>query len=256
MITREQKLTNQVGDALSQAGLDFDRQVSIGGVQADFLVRSRDDRTFVVDVKAWDKFRGFRNRAAHQASLYKEAIGADEAFLVVDSLQRSSVPEGVVTLDKLIPALQKAMEAEVPSKKKTKEVSKVRKPHIFAAMPFDAKYDDVFFFAMTHAAERNDTICLRVDQVEYSGDIVSEIHGLIKSCVALIADLSESRPNVLYETGYAHALGIPTIHICSTPLDDLPFDVAHWNTLSYRQGQIHRLREPLANRLKAAIAMG
>jgi nucleoside 2-deoxyribosyltransferase len=120
-------------------------------------------------------------------------------------------------------------------------------------MPFEAKYDDVFFFAMNHAAERNDTICLRVDRVEYSGDIVSEIHRLIRSCVAMIADLSESRPNVLYETGYAHALGIPTIHICSTPLDELPFDVAQWNTLSYQPGQIHLLRKPLTKRLKAVL---
>ena len=71
--------------------------------------------------------------------------------------------------------------------------------------------------------------------------------------VAVIVDLSESKPNVLYEAGYAHAKGKATVHICSTDLTALPFDVRNWNTLSYKRGQTAHLREPLTRRLKAAL---
>jgi hypothetical protein len=58
---------------------------------------------------------------------------------------------------------------------------------------------------------------------------------------------------VLYETGFSHALEKPTIHVCSTPMSELPFDVRNWNTLAYQQGRTVYLREPLTARLQAAL---
>jgi nucleoside 2-deoxyribosyltransferase len=72
--------------------------------------------------------------------------------------------------------------------------------------------------------------------------------------IAVFVDLSEAKPNVLYETGYAHALKKPCIHICSTSLEKLPFDVFQWKTTKYNPGQIHRLGKELAQRLKEVIA--
>ncbi|MGD2158341.1 MAG: hypothetical protein PVG14_18855 [Anaerolineales bacterium] len=253
MTSRESELANEVARLLRKEKIQFDRNVAIGGLQPDFLIHSADDRKFIIDVKAWDRFDGFRTRAAHQSDLYKDSLGVDEAFVVVDQLKRSSVAEGVVTVDKLIPAIKDAISKRAPSSGEIKTISKVRKSHVFAAMPFDAKYDDVYFVAMRYAAEKNDAVCIRVDQLEYSGDIVSEIHKQIRRAIAVVADLSESHPNVLYEVGYAHALKKPTVHICSTPLGELPFDVAHWNTIQYRQGQTHLLREQLANHLNNLI---
>lgn len=256
MIRRERELANEVARFLRKEKIQFDREVAIGGIQSDFLIYSPDNRKFIVDVKAWERFDGFRNRAAHQSDLYIDNLGVDEAFVVVDKLQRSSVAEGVVTVDKLIPAIKAAISKGVSSSGKIKTISKARKRHIFAAMPFDGKYDDVYFVAMTYAAEQIDSICIRVDKLEYSGDILSETQRQIRTAIAVVGDLSESRPNVLYEVGYAHALKKPTVHICSTPLDDLPFDVAHWNTISYGQGQTHQLKDQLTNRLKNAINSG
>ena len=95
-----------------------------------------------------------------------------------------------------------------------------------------------------------------VDVVQHhAGDAatntVDEIQALIRSAIAVIVDLSESRANVLYEAGYSHALEKPTVHICSTPLCELPFDVAHWNTIKYQMGQTYHLRDVLARRLEA-----
>ena len=50
------------------------------------------------------------------------------------------------------------------------------------------------------------------------GASLTDVRTLIRESSAVICDLSEARPNVLYEAGFAHALDKPTIHICSTPL--------------------------------------
>jgi hypothetical protein len=120
---------------------------------------------------------------------------------------------------------------------------------IFAAMPFAPEYDDVFFVAMAFAAEQVNAVCRRVDQDNFSGDIVSRIEELIRASDAVIADISESKPNVLYETGFAHGVGRPRVHICCTELENMPFDVRNWNTLRYTRGRTCQLREPLAQRL-------
>ena len=107
--------------------------------------------------------------------------------------------------------------------------------------------------AMSYAAERSGATLMRLDQEVFNGDAVHELHRLIRESNALIADLSDGNPNVLYEVGYAHALEIPSVHISSTPLSKLPFDVQGWNTLPYEKGQTSRLKEPLARRLRAAL---
>lgn len=76
---------------------------------------------------------------------------------------------------------------------------------------------------------------------------------MIRESLAVIVDLSESKPNVLYEAGYAHGLDKKTIHICSTPLEKLPFDVRNWQTLKYELGQTYELREKLALQLKGVL---
>jgi hypothetical protein len=125
--------------------------------------------------------------------------------------------------------------------------------NVFAAMPFAEEYEDVFFVAMAYAAEQAHAVVRRTDQEPFEGDVVGRIHTLIEQSTAVIADLSEAKPNVMYEIGYAHALRRPTVAICSTPLEDLPFDVRNWNVLPYKKGKTHELRERLAKRLKASV---
>lgn len=44
-----------------------------------------------------------------------------------------------------------------------------------------------------------------------------------------------------------------TVSTCSTPMDQLPFDVGHQNTLPYEKGQTHSFRDRLAERLQTAL---
>jgi nucleoside 2-deoxyribosyltransferase len=121
---------------------------------------------------------------------------------------------------------------------------------LFAAMPFASEFEDTFFFAMRQAAG---AACERLDLQHYAGDITAKLKEMLAECDAVIADISGANANVLYEVGYAHALGKKTIHICSTPLDQMPFDVRQWNTIFYELGRTHALRDELTKHLKAVL---
>jgi nucleoside 2-deoxyribosyltransferase len=109
---------------------------------------------------------------------------------------------------------------------------------------------------MRQAAEQVRAVCERVDRREFQGSVVDEIQRLIRQSVAVIVDLSEAKPNVLYEAGYAHALNKPCIHICSTSTEKLPFDVSHWKTTMYHPGHAAQRSSNASTRRPSEIRTG
>jgi hypothetical protein len=182
----------------------------------------------------------------------KEAGDVSEAYIVLPKIEHSAKESGVIAL-----ADVSALFAEINQKDEELiiETSLISVPtrSVFVAMPFDVSFEDVYWFAAAYAAEQAKVVARRTDKDPFEGDVVAEIHRCIHNSVAVIADLSEARANVMYEVGYAHALGRAVIPICRTPLDKLPFDVRNWNVLPYSAGNVYAIREKLAKRLKAAI---
>jgi hypothetical protein len=237
-----------IAERLRQAGLKFATERAVGGLAPDFIVYAPDGRQFIVQTRDWD-FPGLTMEASRQAQHYQDAAKADGAFIVIPGLKRNLPSKGVVTVDGLIPALQAEIQTE-KARANPPEVTRIERL-VFAAMPFAPQYEDVFFVAMSYAAEQVGAVCDRVDRREFQGNVVEEVHRMIRKASAVIVDLSESKPNVLYEAGFAHALKKPCIHICSTSLEKIPFDVAQWKTTPYEPGQTHKLRRDLTQRLKA-----
>lgn len=240
---------------LRKAGIPYQRRPFLGGLRPDFLVLGPHGEKIILEVKLWDPRGGNTARAIRQVRLYKKATGADQALIVMPELKKNYTRNGVVKPEAVLPELEKILRLPPEGLRPRKPAAKPRPPRrtVFAAMPFAGEYDDTYFVAMSYAAEQAGAECRRVDRKEFSGDIVAEIKRMIDASSAVIVDLSEAKPNVLYEAGYAHALRKPTVHICSTPLAELPFDVRNWNTISYRRGRTSLLREPLARRLKAVM---
>jgi hypothetical protein len=250
------KYENQLENLLRQAGIRYRRQPSIGGLRPDFLVAGPHGEKVVLEVKLWDPRGGNTARAVRQAELYRKATGADRALIVMPNLKRNYRREGVVRMEAVVPLLRKQLRLDRKGPRPTagkKPRRKAASRTVFAAMPFAGEYDDTFLIAMSYAAQRAGAVCQRVDRREFSGDVVAEIERMIRGSSAVIVDLSEAKPNVLYEAGYAHALRKPVVHICSTPLAELPFDVRNWNTIPYRRGRTALLRKVLARRLKAVM---
>jgi hypothetical protein len=261
MQRRHEELVARLSRTLDAAGFSVLQNFGVGGIQTDLMISTPSGNPIIVEAKAFRPIGENIDAAISQADLYVRELGASRAFVVVDRLEYSIPEKGVFAardIDRLlIPEIRLELaQFGVPASRAESVSARVRPIDrtIFAAMPFSSAYSDTYFVAMSHAAEVNAATCVRVDHEEFIGDVVDQIKRLIRESVAVIADLSESRPNVLYETGYAHALEKPTIHICSTPFKDLPFDVRNQNTLRYRKGQTSTLREPLGERLRAILS--
>lgn len=253
---------------LRKQGFTIDTNVGIRGVSPDAVLRAKNGRVFAVDFKAYPMDH---ENAQRQLQLYRKATGL-EHFYVVKGLKKSAPEQGIVSEHELAATLSHrakrtiavawsshrrglAAKRHIPSRRaiavaRDRNRPKLTSKIIFAAMPFSDQYDDTFFNAMVPAAKQVGAACKRVDVEGVNGDVVIEIEHLIEGSIAVIADLSESRANVLYETGYAHALKRPTFHICSTSLKHLPFDVRNWNTVKYRIGQTYKLKTELSKLLR------
>lgn len=259
-MSMELELIANVENQLREAKLDFKKEIVVGDARPDFLVTTEKGDEIVLEVKAWDDSTENVARAIHQAKRYKE-LSAVSAALVVTSLGEvlSTAAGGVVPIGGLIPALNSLIQS-LASKKKTgkkrgkTDVTRTKiSKSVFASMPFSAKYDDTYLVAIQPAALASSAAADRVDHTGQAGNVLIQIQRMIKKADVVIADLSESRPNVLHEVGYAEALGKKIIQICSTDASKLPFNVRNNQTYKYSIGQTTKLRRKLESELQKYI---
>ena len=71
----------------------------------------------------------------------------------------------------------------------------------------------------------------------------------LQSASLCISDITDARPNVMWETGYAMALGIPTLLI-TQDMSALPFDLKDMQCLKYNR---RRLKETLGRPMSQLI---
>ncbi len=135
--------------------------------------------------------------------------------------------------------------AELSEKKKEKS------PDIFVIMPFSPELDDVYHLGIREVAESLKCSCKRVDEMEFTGDILDEIYNSIVNSKIIIAEVSSPNPNVYYELGYAHALRKPVILI-TKDISASPFDLRMYNHIIYEN--IVDLRKKLKRRLEVLLS--
>jgi hypothetical protein len=253
---------------LAEAGVEFQLNPTIRGLRPDFLIEADGKRT-VVEAKSWNNPSPKAIRIAiKQAQYYQMAAKADEFFVVIQGLKHSRPSKRILTENDLIARLKpekkrreaterilSILKALVEQKGRADRVGKKSRKErtIFASMPFQEKYMDTYFNAIVAAAKSVDALPDRADYDEYSGDIVQHIQRQIRDSVAIVADLSEARPNVLYEIGYAAAIDKKVIQISSSSLTNLPLSVRNNNTIPYSIGNTHRLKSRLKSRLKKVL---
>jgi len=117
-------------------------------------------------------------------------------------------------------------------------------------MPFSSDYDDIFFYGIMGAIKTFGAICIRADNIEFTGDILQQIYNSIYQSKLIIAEVTEQNANVFYELGYAHALKKPVILI-TKDVSKSPFDISGFNHIIYQN--IKDLQTKLEARLKALL---
>lgn len=248
----ESTIQEQVAHQLSEAGFEVKSRLIVGQAQPDLLLITPEGQNIVIEVKQWAANPENIARAAHQAKRYKELTKATAAFVVMAGLSEAFLPLSVLPVTGLAEILETTLEkiAKEAWKKKETSIALAPEKRVFVAMPFNPKYDDTFLVGMQPAAISVGAVCERVDHAGHYGDIVSQIKDMILNSSAVIADLSESRPNVCYEIGLAEARRKPVIQICGTSLYKLPFDLRNNATIKYSIGQTTRLQKRLKEELK------
>ena len=120
-------------------------------------------------------------------------------------------------------------------------------------MPFESDFDPVYG-AISRACKFQGLRSLRVDEIYKPTPIISDIFSIIAQSSLVISDLTGRNPNVLYETGIAHALGRQVIMIMQDQ-KDVPFDLKHIRFIKYlanREG-ISKLQEDLKRTLSETV---
>jgi hypothetical protein len=105
-----------------------------------------------------------------------------------------------------------------------------RRGNCLVCMPFADRFLPLYERLIRPAIEAAHLYPLRLDQESTAGDIGEALRDEIRSARCLVAVLDERNPNVLYEVGFAHALGKPVVLLqgegdAGTQDPALPFDI-------------------------------
>lgn len=106
------------------------------------------------------------------------------------------------------------------------------KRRVFVAMPYSEEFQNVYEFGIYPAVRNCGFICERVDETHFVGDVLGRIRDGIEASSLVIADLSEGRPNVYLEVGYAWGKGVPVVFVARKG-EKLHFDVSTHRCIFY-----------------------
>ena len=98
-------------------------------------------------------------------------------------------------------------------------------------MPFDPAYDAVYE-TIRGACRHHDLDAIRIDEILGPSNVMDDIFKIIVQSRFVISDLTRRNPNVLYETGIAHARNCEVVMIVQNE-EDIPFDLRHIRYVTY-----------------------
>lgn len=155
--------------------------------------------------------------------------------------------EGIMQLLKIAPA-------NIPDGLNTKNpnLSQSYRPNTaFIMMPIDSNNpeNEDFYGAYKECFLKFGVKAVRADEIEHEDVITKKIIEEIKTSEFLVGDLTNERPSVYYEIGYAHSLGRRVI-LYRKAGTSIHFDLAAYNCPEYKN--ITELKSILMKRLEEA----
>ena len=126
---------------------------------------------------------------------------------------------------------------------------------VFVIMPFQGQDLADAYAAIKDECKKLRLKAIRVDENTGSGLIIGEITDLIERSEFIICDLTNERPNVYYELGYAHGVGNEALDILLIAKEGtiLHFDIAALRVQYYSSSE--HLRTIIYSKLKSMISM-
>ena len=90
----------------------------------------------------------------------------------------------------------------------------------------------MWLFLNSHIEKKHSVRCLRGDSAYLAIPLHEKVIGMIKSADVIIADVTGRNPNVMYELGFAHAIGKPVILVARNTRD-IVFDISTYRVILY-----------------------
>jgi len=117
----------------------------------------------------------------------------------------------------------------------------------FVILPFEEEFEKLYHDKIVPLLEDNNYSVMKADSLAAQRNIIEDIVNGIVNADLIIADLTGTNPNVFYELGIAHGLGIPTVLIAQD-IEELPFDLSAYKTIEYslRYDKIEEFCEELS----------
>lgn len=119
---------------------------------------------------------------------------------------------------------------------------------------------DKSYGVIKRAVEDAGLECVRADEVMHSGVIDKPMYELLLDADVVVADLSTSNANAIYELGVRHALRPRTTIVIAESQFKFPFDVGHLVIRTYEHlgkgiefDEAERLRKVLADAVRALV---
>lgn len=130
----------------------------------------------------------------------------------------------------------------------------------FVVMPFASELLPVYEKAIKPLFEESsfaeEFVCWRVDEVRLAVPmrITDQIIHKIRDCAFMIADITDSNPNVMFEIGYAVALERPIV-IINQNIASSPFDIKDYRQIPYKTSDdgLNKLRTELRKTIQDII---
>ena len=125
----------------------------------------------------------------------------------------------------------------------------------FVLLPLRTPFLGYFEKIIKPAALESGLVAVKADDIYGTRAVISDIWELIWTSKIAVAIVTDQNPNVNYELGMCHALGVPTI-LVTERAEDVPFDYRHRRYVRYtplEAGWEQKLFEDLRNTIRAVL---
>ncbi|MEH6395152.1 hypothetical protein [Pseudoalteromonas sp.] len=221
-------------------------------------VRRGELRSYINQNKVWVRQEVIQARCFHTLTIGPPpAVGGivmqnvDPFAMIFDPPYGMSLVNQVVDMiDQTIGVLRTPVEQQPPNHNEPQIEANIERNYAFIAMainPENPELEDVLD-AIKEGAGRCGIQAERVDEAQSNERITDRILESIEKAEFVIVDLTNSRPNVFYEAGYAQGIGKTPIYIAKDGTK-LEFDLKDYPVIFFKN--MKQLKDGLEIRLRA-----
>jgi hypothetical protein len=127
---------------------------------------------------------------------------------------------------------------------------------VFVLMPFGEYWSPCSYDLIKRAVDslrpEFDIFVERADDISRPGKITEQIIDAIRRADVIVADITGNNPNVMWELGFAQALGKRPV-ILNQALEATPFDLHDWRQVSYSLTPVESDERNTADLIRGAL---